>query len=280
MERSSSKTSKLRSELDALRREIEAHNYAYHVLDSPTVPDAEYDRLMRRLQEIEDEHPELKTADSPTQRVGAAKLEGLREVRHARPMLSLDNVFDDAELEAFDKRLRDRLGAGDTSIERVTYWAEPKLDGAAISLRYEDGELVFAATRGDGTTGEDVTHNVRTIRSIPLRLRAAKPPAVLEVRGEIFMPRAGFAELNKRALERGEKTFVNPRNAAAGSLTAARRVLLFARRSQRRSLAHRQGAKRDRRAAPRARASHLPGGIPRGGRSRLPRVLRADGPPT
>ena len=215
---SSSKTSKLRSELDALRREIEAHNYAYHVLDSPTVPDAEYDRLMRRLQEIEGAHPELVTADSPTQRVGAAKLEGLREIRHARPMLSLDNVFNDAELEAFDKRLRDRLGAGDTSIERVTYWAEPKLDGAAISLRYEDGELVFAATRGDGTTGEDVTHNVRTIRSIPLRLRAAKPPAVIEVRGEIFMPRAGFAKLNKGALERGEKTFVNPRNAAAGSL--------------------------------------------------------------
>ena len=218
MARSSPPKSKLRAELDALRRQIEAHNYAYHVLDSPTVPDAEYDRLMRRLQEIEGANPELVTADSPTQRVGAAKLEGLREVRHARPMLSLDNVFDDAELEAFDKRLRDRLGGGDTSIARVTYWAEPKLDGAAISLRYEHGELVFAATRGDGTTGEDVTHNVRTIRSIPLRLRGAKAPAVLEVRGEIFMPRAGFAELNKRALERGEKTFVNPRNAAAGSL--------------------------------------------------------------
>ena len=218
MERSSPPKSKLKSELDALRREIEAHNYAYHVLDSPTVPDAEYDRLMRRLQEIEGANPELVTADSPTQRVGAAKLEGFREVRHARPMLSLDNVFSDEELEAFDKRLRDRLGAGDTSIERVTYWAEPKLDGAAISLRYEDGELVFGATRGDGMTGEDVTHNIRTIRSIPLRLRGKKLPAVFEVRGEVFMPRAGFAELNKRALERGEKTFVNPRNAAAGSL--------------------------------------------------------------
>src|SRR5262245_57370970 len=218
MERSSSSTAKLKSELAALRREIEAHNYAYHVLDAPTVPDIEYDRLMRRLQEIEGANPELVTADSPTQRVGAAKLEAFREVRHARPMLSLDNVFNDAELEAFDKRLRDRLGAGDTSIERVTYWAEPKLDGAAISLRYEQGELVFGATRGDGTTGEDVTHNIRTIRSIPLRLRGAKTPAVFEVRGEVFMPRAGFAELNKRALERGEKTFVNPRNAAAGSL--------------------------------------------------------------
>ena len=218
MARSSSSTSKLKSELGALRREIEAHNYAYHVLDAPTVPDAEYDRLMRRLQEIEGAHPDLVTADSPTQRVGATKLEGFREVRHARPMLSLDNVFNDEELEAFDKRLRDRLGAGDTSIERVTYWAEPKLDGAAVSLRYEQGEFQFAATRGDGTTGEDISHNIRTIRSIPLRLRGPTVPAVLEVRGEVFMPRAGFAELNKRALERGEKTFVNPRNAAAGSL--------------------------------------------------------------
>ena len=218
MERSSSRASKLRSELDTLRRAIEAHNYAYHVLDSPTVPDAEYDRLMRRLQEIEGAHPELVTPDSPTQRVGAAKLDAFREVRHARPMLSLDNVFNDAELEAFDKRMRDRLGDADIAVERVAYWAEPKLDGAAISLRYEKGELVFGATRGDGTTGEDVTHNVRTIRSIPLRLRGSKSPAVLEVRGEVFMPRAGFVEFNKRAVERGEKTFVNPRNAAAGSL--------------------------------------------------------------
>jgi len=218
MERSSSSASKVKSELDALRRAIEAHNYAYHVLDSPTVPDAEYDRLMRRLQEIEAEHPELVAPDSPTQRVGAERLEAFREVRHARPMLSLDNVFNDAELEAFDKRVRDRIGGGDVSIERVTYWAEPKLDGAAISLRYERGELVFGATRGDGTSGEDVTHNIRTIRSIPLRLRGKKPPAVFEVRGEVFMPRAGFLEFNQRALERGEKTFVNPRNAAAGSL--------------------------------------------------------------
>jgi DNA ligase (NAD+) len=218
MERSPSSASTLKSDLDALRREIEAHNYAYHVLDSPTVPDAEYDRLMRRLQEIEGAHPELVTADSPTQRIGAAKLEAFREVRHARPMLSLDNVFNDEELVSFDKRTRDRLGAGDTSIDHVTYWAEPKLDGAAISLRYERGELVFGATRGDGTTGEDVTHNVRTIRSIPLRLRGPKWPAVLEVRGEVFMPRAGFIEFNQRALERGDKMFVNPRNAAAGSL--------------------------------------------------------------
>jgi DNA ligase (NAD+) len=201
-----------------LRRDIEAHNFAYHVLDSPTVPDVEYDRLMRRLEEIEREHPDLVTADSPTRRVGGAKLEAFREVRHAKPMLSLDNVFGDAELEAFDKRTRDRLVDADIAVDQVTYWAEPKLDGAAISLRYENGELVFAATRGDGATGEDVTHNVRTIRSIPLRLRGAKPPPVFEVRGEVFMPRAGFEEFNKRALERGERTFVNPRNAAAGSL--------------------------------------------------------------
>jgi DNA ligase (NAD+) len=217
VERSSS-ASKLRSELDALRRTIEAHNHAYHVLDNPTVPDAEYDRLVLRLQEIEREHPELITADSPTQRVGAARLEAFREVRHARPMLSLDNVFNDAELEAFDKRTRERLVDADIVVEQLTYWAEPKLDGAAISLRFERGELVFGATRGDGTTGEDVTHNVRTIRSIPLRLRGGAPPAVLEVRGEVFMPRAGFVAFNKQALQRGEKTFVNPRNAAAGSL--------------------------------------------------------------
>jgi DNA ligase (NAD+) len=218
MQRSTPAISKLRSELAELRRTLEAHNFSYHVLDSPTVPDAEYDRLMRRLQEIESELPELVTPDSPTQRVGAAKLEAFREIRHAKPMLSLDNVFSDDELAAFDKRLRDRLIGADVAVERVTYWAEPKLDGAAISLRYESGELAFGATRGDGAAGEDVTHNVRTIRSIPLRLRGEKLPTVFEVRGEVFMPRAGFLEFNRRALERGEKTFVNPRNAAAGTL--------------------------------------------------------------
>jgi DNA ligase (NAD+) len=208
----------LSAELADLRREIEAHNYAYFVLDSPTVPDSEYDRLIRRLQEIEREHPELVTPDSPTQRVGGAKLEVFREVRHVKPMLSLDNVFDDEGLENFDRRVRERLGGMDVIVEEVEYWAEPKLDGAAISVRYENGQLAVAATRGDGTTGEDVTHNVRTIRTVPLRLRGVNPPAVLEVRGEIFMPKKGFDELNNRALERGEKTFVNPRNAAAGSL--------------------------------------------------------------
>jgi DNA ligase (NAD+) len=218
MERSRTSAAKLDSEVRELRRMIEAHNYAYHVLDSPTVPDAEYDRLVRRLQEIEESHPDLVTPDSPTQRVGAAKLEAFREVRHAKPMLSLDNVFDDAELEAFDRRTRDRLNSLDIAVEDVPYWAEPKLDGVAISLRYENGDLVFGATRGDGTTGEDVTHNVRTIRSVPLRLRGSRMPRIFEVRGEIFMPRAGFEELNRRAAERGEKTFVNPRNAAAGSV--------------------------------------------------------------
>jgi DNA ligase (NAD+) len=218
MERSRTSASKLESEVRELRRTIEAHNYAYHVLDSPTVPDAEYDRLVRRLQDIEQSHPELVTPDSPTQRVGAVKLEAFREVRHARPMLSLDNVFNDAELEGFDKRTRERLNALDIGVEHVPYWAEPKLDGVAISLRYENGELVFGATRGDGATGEDVTHNVRTIRSVPLRLRGSHVPRVFEVRGEIFMPKAGFEELNRRAAQRGEKTFVNPRNAAAGSV--------------------------------------------------------------
>ena len=218
MARSSASDRKVRAELAELRSSLAAHNYAYHVLDSPTVPDVEFDRLMRRLQELEREHPELVTADSPTQRVGAAKLESFREVRHARPMLSLDNVFNDEELDAFDKRVRGRLNARDIAVERIAYWAEPKLDGAAISLRYERGELVFGATRGDGTTGEDVTHNVRTIRSIPLKLRGKKVPDVFEVRGEVFMPRAGFLKFNEQAVARGEKTFVNPRNAAAGSL--------------------------------------------------------------
>ncbi len=218
MPKAKSGEAKLTADLARLRKAIEEHNYAYYVLDDPTVSDAEYDRLFRRLQAMEREHPELVTPDSPTQRVGTAKLGEFREVKHAKPMLSLDNVFDAAELEAFDNRVRERLASADVPVEQVTYWAEPKLDGAAVSLRYEDGELVFGATRGDGTTGEDITHNVRTIHSIPLRLRGPHVPPLLEVRGEIFMPKRGFEELNRRALERGEKTFVNPRNAAAGSL--------------------------------------------------------------
>ena len=215
--RSAKSAGAVEDEAQDLRRKIEDYNYAYFVLDEPTVPDVEYDRLMRRLKELEAEHPELVVPDSPTQRVGGEKLAEFKEVRHSRPMLSLDNAFSDEELESFHRRVLDRLHAAGIETEDVQYWAEPKLDGAAVSLRYEAGELVFGATRGDGTTGEDITHNVRTIRSIPLRLRG-HAPEVFEVRGEIFMPKKGFDELNQRALERGEKTFVNPRNAAAGSL--------------------------------------------------------------
>lgn len=197
-----------------LRELINHYNYLYYVLDNPEVPDAEYDRLFRELQDLEQAHPVLRTADSPTQRVGGEALDKFAEVEHAMPMLSLDNVFDLAELTAFDKRVRDWLN----SEQPQTYAAEPKLDGLAISIRYENGVLVQAATRGDGTRGEDVTVNVRTIKSVPLKLQGENIPAVVEVRGEIFMPKAGFERLNKQQLENNKKVFVNPRNAAAGSL--------------------------------------------------------------
>jgi DNA ligase (NAD+) len=200
-------------EIEDLRRQIEHHNYLYYVLDRPEIPDAEYDRLMRRLQELEAEHPDLVTPESPTQRVGAKPLKQFAEVRHTIPMLSLNNAFSDEEAEEFDRRARERLGE-----ERIHYVAEPKLDGLAIAVVYENGALTRAATRGDGTTGEDVTLNVRTIESVPLRLRGKHIPELLEVRGEVYMPHKGFAELNKRQVKRGEKTFANPRNAAAGSL--------------------------------------------------------------
>jgi len=203
------------AEIARLREEIRHHNRRYYVLDDPQIPDSEYDRLLRRLQELEAEHPELVTADSPTQRVGAEPLAAFAAVRHEIPMLSLDNVFSEEELRAFDRRVRERLGDDGTA---VAYCCEPKLDGVAVSMLYEDGALVRAATRGDGATGEDVTANVRTIASVPLRLPVAAPPAGLEVRGEVYMPRRGFEAMNRRAEARGEKTFVNPRNAAAGSL--------------------------------------------------------------
>lgn len=201
-----------------LRDEIEAHNYAYHVLDAPTVPDAEYDRLMQRLLALEAEHPGLATPDSPSQRVGAEPVSAFREVAHDVPMLSLENAFDDEALEAFQRRVTERLAAAGVDAESIDYVAEPKLDGAAINLRYEQGVLKLGATRGDGRVGEDVTHNVRTIDAVPLRLRGQAPPALIEVRGEVFMPKQAFEAFNARAAERGEKTFVNPRNAAAGSL--------------------------------------------------------------
>ena len=202
-----------REEAERLRREIEYHNYRYYVLDAPEIPDAEYDRLMRRLQEIEARFPELVTPDSPTQRVGAAPRAEFGEVRHRIPMLSLNNAFSDEEVRAWDQRNREALG-----VERIEYAVEPKFDGLAISIVYERGVYTLAATRGDGYVGEDVTENVRTIRSVPLRLRGEHVPPLLEVRGEVYMPKKGFEEWNRRARERGEKPFVNPRNAAAGSV--------------------------------------------------------------
>ena len=196
-----------------LRTQLEHHNYRYHVLDDPEVSDAEYDRLMRELKALEEQYPDLVTPDSPTQRVGATPVSELQEVVHSRPMLSLDNGFEDEDIVAFDRRVRERL----ENVEQVEYSAEPKLDGLAISFRYESGRLVQAATRGDGLRGEDVTHNVRTIKAVPTVLRGT-PPKLLEVRGEVFMLIAGFKAMNQRALERGERTFVNPRNAAAGSI--------------------------------------------------------------
>ena len=206
----------------ALRAELNEHNYRYYVLDEPSVPDAEYDRLFNALKALEAEHPELVTADSPTQRVGGAALAQFGQVRHEIPMLSLGNAFTDEDLLAFDRAVQNGLGlaAGDLfgGGAAVEYSCEPKLDGLAVSLRYEDGLLVRGATRGDGSTGEDISANVRTVRNIPLRLQGKGWPRVLEVRGEVFMPRAGFEALNARAIENGGKTFANPRNAAAGSL--------------------------------------------------------------
>jgi DNA ligase (NAD+) len=202
--------------VESLRAEIRHHNYQYHVLDDPEVPDAEYDRLVRELQALEEEYPDLITLDSPTQRVGAEPIQAFGTVRHLVPMLSLDNAFSEEELQRFHKRVTDRLGIDiDTALD---YAAEPKLDGAAVSLLYEQGQLVRGATRGDGTTGEDITHNVRTIPAVPLSLIGNGIPSMLEVRGEVFMPRAAFESYNRRASESGDKTFVNPRNAAAGTL--------------------------------------------------------------
>jgi DNA ligase (NAD+) len=207
-----------RKEVTELREKIGQNDFAYFVRDDPIVPDAEYDRQVRRLRELEADFPELITADSPTQRVGARPKTAFREVQHQVPMLSLDNGFSDDELLDFDRRVRDRLKHSDIDADQIEYVAEPKLDGAAISVRYEGGELVLASTRGDGRTGEDVTHNIRTISSVPLRLRGESIPPVFEARGEVFMPKAGFLALNQRTIDAGEKPFVNPRNAAAGSL--------------------------------------------------------------
>ena len=212
-----------------LRRLIDYHNYRYYVLDAPEIADVEYDHLMRELQELENQYPELITPDSPTHRVGAPPAKAFGEVRHGIPMLSLDNAFSDEELLDFDRRVRERLG-----LERVRYVCEPKLDGLSMNLRYEDGVLVRAGTRGNGVVGEDVTANMRTVRTVPLRLRGSGWPALLEVRGEVVIRRQDFEELNRRRLEQGERIFANPRNAAAGSvrqldprITASRPLTFF-----------------------------------------------------
>ena len=205
----------IQTQLDNLRKTLRQYEYEYHVLDNPSVPDSEYDRLFHQLKALELEHPEFLTSDSPTQRVGAKPLSGFSQIRHEIPMLSLDNAFSDAEFNAFVKRIEDRLIL---LPKPLTFCCEPKLDGLAVSILYVNGELTQAATRGDGTTGEDITANIRTIRNVPLQLLTDNPPARLEVRGEVFMPHAGFERLNKYALEHNEKTFANPRNAAAGSL--------------------------------------------------------------
>ena len=221
-------------EIQVLRKDLGDHNFSYNILADPIIPDVEYDRLMLRLKTLESLHPELVTSDSPTQRVGISPIGEFKEVSHLSPMLSLDNVFNDDELISFDQRLKDRLGPQAGKHKDIEYVAEPKLDGVAVNLRYESGSLVLASTRGDGNRGEDVTHNVRNISSIPLRLYGENLPSLIEVRGEVFMPKSGFLSYNQRALVRGEKLFMNPRNAAAGSLrqldsrvTAARPLDVF-----------------------------------------------------
>ncbi len=202
-----------------LKDELNQHNHRYYVLDDPSVPDSEYDRQLRKLSEIEGRYEGLITDDSPSQRVGGIALESFSQIKHVVPMLSLDNAFNDVELQEFERKVKDRLNysTSDNS-QKIEYACEPKLDGAAVSLLYKKGSLVYGATRGDGSVGEDITANVRTIKSVPLKLQGDNIPELLEVRGEIYLPRAGFDRLNAAAIRAGEKTFVNPRNAAAGSL--------------------------------------------------------------
>jgi DNA ligase (NAD+) len=223
-------TDKWRKRAEELRQEINYHNYRYYVLDEPVVSDAQYDKLLRELQQIESEHPGLITPDSPTRRVGAAPLSEFGEVRHKIPMTSMDNAFDDVEAREWDQRVRKGL----ETEGNVAYTAEPKFDGTSVSLRYENGVLMQVGTRGDGTTGEDVTANVRTIKTVPLHLQGKGWPKVVEVRGEVVIPKKDFERLNAEQLKQGGKVFANPRNAAAGSLrqldtraTAARPLSFF-----------------------------------------------------
>ncbi len=225
--------SALAEQVAQLRAQLEYHNHRYYVLDDPAVPDAEYDRLMQELRQIEAQHPELITPDSPTQRVGGTPLSAFASVRHERPMLSLDNAFSADDAQEFARRIQERLDLAD--ISQLEFAAEPKIDGLAVSIFYEHGQLVRGATRGDGETGEDITENLKTIKVIPLQLKGQGWPQRLEVRGEAFMRKREFDALNAQARARGEKTFANPRNAAAGSLrqldsriTASRHLSFFA----------------------------------------------------
>ncbi len=218
------------SEVTALREQIDHHNYLYHSLDAPEISDAEFDRLFQRLKALESEWPDLVTDDSPTQRVGATPLAEFSQVQHALPMLSLDNAFSMDDMRDFDRRIRARLETDD----EIDYACEPKIDGVAVSLIYENGKLVQGATRGDGTTGEDITQNVRTVESVPLKLRGGDYPSRLEVRGEVYIAKSTFLKINEEAEAAGDKVFANPRNAAAGSLrqldsrlTAKRRLTMF-----------------------------------------------------
>lgn len=206
--------SKIESQIIELREKINEHNYRYYVLNDPSISDAIYDQLFQTLKQLETDYPDWITVDSPTQRVGAKPQREFSEVQHAVPMLSLENAFTDEDVLAFDRRIHERLDI----LEPIEYTCEPKLDGLAVTLIYEKGLLIRAATRGDGETGEDITENIRTIPSVPLHLRGDDYPELLEVRGEVYMPKKGFLELNARAEKKGEKIFVNPRNAAAGSL--------------------------------------------------------------
>ncbi|MBU2976989.1 NAD-dependent DNA ligase LigA [Alteromonas sp. C1M14] len=225
----SSENSSVTDRIAFLRDTISEYNYQYYVQDSPSVPDAEYDRLFKELQQLEADYPALRSADSPTQKVGGQPLSAFTQVTHDVPMLSLDNAFDEAAMFAFEKRVTDRL----KDTRPLMYSCEPKLDGLAVSILYENGVLVRAATRGDGQVGENITQNVKTIGNVPLRLRGDDLPERIEVRGEVFMPKAGFAALNEKQKQKGDKVFANPRNAAAGSLRqldsriTAKRPLMF-----------------------------------------------------
>jgi DNA ligase (NAD+) len=201
--------------IEALRQQIRLYDYHYYVLDEPLIPDIDYDRCFRELQALENQFPEYITNESPTQRVGAQPLAAFEPVAHRQPMLSLGNVFTVEELHAFIKRVADRLKCSEHAL---LFTGEPKLDGLAVNLTYERGTLSHAATRGDGAVGENITSNIKTIAAVPLKLPVNNPPIFIEVRGEVYMPKAGFEVLNQRARELGEKTFANPRNAAAGSL--------------------------------------------------------------